>query len=104
MSQNSIKIINPFDAKEEENRGILLSFFSVSRDIIMKERKASYFNHFCFERLNKNERRWLLINLSNFINTLTVTKKGTNESHSDDKEVFLIPKELEILISTFKSR
>lgn len=103
MSQNSIKIIKPFDAKDEEIKGILLSFFSVSRDIIMKERKASYFNHFCFERLNKNERRWLLINLSNFINTLTVTKIGTNESHSDAKEIFLIPKELEILISTFKS-
>lgn len=104
MSQNSIKIIKPFDAKDDEIKGILLSYYSVSRDIIMKERKASYFNHFCFERLNKNERRWLLINLSNFINTLTVTKTGTNEAHSDAKEIFLIPKELEILISTFKSK
>jgi hypothetical protein len=103
MTQNSIRTIVPFDAKDDAIRGILLSYFSSSRDILLKERKASYFFHFCFERLNKNERKWLLINLENFIKQLEVTKLKTNEDNSIAQTELKIPTELEKLISLFKN-
>jgi hypothetical protein len=53
--------------------GVLLSFFNIVEEILLRKRRASYLIHFFQERLEKDERRRFLLILGKI--TLQLSKK-----------------------------
>lgn len=92
--------INPHGIKEEDLRGIMLSFFTAVGEVSKGTRKVSFLSHFYRERLSKFERNELLRTLNEFINQLSEKGKARNlkESSSLPEE---IPKEFQKVFSSF---
>jgi len=90
--------ITPHGMKEENLRGILLSFLTAVGEVSKGSRKSSFFNHFYRERLNSLERRELLRILNELINQLSEKGKARDlkESLSSPGE---IPKDFQKFFS-----
>lgn len=65
-------------SKSEHYEGILFSFFAAIDDILRKKRKGSYLIHFFLERLEKSERRELLLIFSKIMSQLQKAKNKEN--------------------------
>lgn len=92
--------INPHGIKEEDLRGILLSFFTAVGEVSKGTKKVSFLSQFYRERLNKIERIELIRSLNEFINQLSEKGKARNLKESS----FLpgeIPKEFQKVFSSF---
>jgi len=93
-----IKIKIPSGLKPRSAAGLLLSLITAVEDIAKGERKASYIRHLWRERLNKGERRMLLIILSQFHSQLLpLIEENFKPIEESLSEIEIPNKALEIL-------
>lgn len=97
-----IKIKVPSGLKPRAAAGLLLSLITAVEEVAKGERKASYIRHFWRERLNKGERRMLLMILSQFhtqlLPLIEVDHRPIKESLSETE----IPKQALKILQAFR--
>lgn len=98
MSQINLKLVYPRDVNPQQFNGLLLSFFDAVSSVTEGTRKATYFNHFYRERLNKKEKRVLSAVLGQLLKQLSKMNEATLVEEKFPSE---LPKEFDRIINHF---
>lgn len=88
--------------KDEQVNGLLLSFLSAVTEVTEGKRRASYLSHFYRERLNRFEKKKLLLLLETLISQLSKEQRGDHELVASSNWTPGLPKEFSKYFQFFK--
>jgi hypothetical protein len=99
----NLKVPSISGMKQSDIRGLLLSFLTTVTEVTEGQRKVSYLSHFYRERLNRFEKKKLILILNHFISQLSEENGKTQIRSSVDSQEERIPKHFSDFFQFFQN-